>query len=66
MTLKYFIVKGKNKNTSIHVRFWDSTRIDQKAKSGLSVLQDDWSDVKQRLKAKATSTKRDYFNDQLE
>lgn len=66
MTLKYFIVKGKNKNTSIHVRFWDSTRIDQKAKSGLSVLQDDWSDAKQRLKPKATSTKKDYFNDQLE
>jgi site-specific recombinase XerD len=66
MTLKYFIVKGKNKNTSIHVRFWDSTRIDQKAKSGLSVLQDDWSDAKQRFKPKATTAKRDYFNDQLE
>jgi hypothetical protein len=30
MNLKYFIVKDKNKNYSIHVRFWDSKRIGQK------------------------------------
>lgn len=66
MNLKYFIIKGKNKNCSIYVRFWDSKRIDQKTKTGLSVLIDDWSETKQRLKPKATSQKRDFFNHQLE
>ena len=66
MNLKYLIVKGKNKNCSIHVRFWDSKRIDHKAKTGLSVLADDWSEAKQRLKPKAISTKRDFCNNQLE
>ncbi len=66
MNLKYFIIKGKNKNCSIHVRFWDSKRIDQKAKTGLSVFADDWSEAKQRLKLKVTSTKKDFYNNQLE
>ena len=66
MNLKFFIIKGKNKNCSIHVRFWDSKRIDQKAKTGLSVFADDWSEVKQRLKSKVTSTKKDFYNNQLE
>lgn len=66
MNLKYFIIKGKNKNCSIYVRFWDSKRIDQKAKTGLSVLAEDWSETKQRLKPKATSTKKDFYNHQLE
>lgn len=66
MNLKYFIIKGKNKSCSVHVRFWDSKRIDQKTKTGISVYFDDWSETKQRLKPKATTTNRDFFNNQLE
>lgn len=66
MNLKYFIIKGKNKNCSIHVRFWDSNRFDKKATTGLSVLPNDWSETKQRFKTKATTKNKDYYNHQLE
>jgi integrase len=66
MNLKFFIVEGKSKYTSIHVRFWDSKRIDQKTKTGISVSPDDWSSSKQRLKPKATTTNKDFINHQLE
>ncbi|HRZ32594.1 MAG TPA: tyrosine-type recombinase/integrase [Flavobacterium sp.] len=66
MNLKFFIVEGKKKYTSIHVRFWDSKRIDQKTKTGITVSADDWSSSKQRLKPKATTTNRDFLNHQLE
>lgn len=66
MNLKYFIIKGKNKNCSVYVRFWDSKRIDQKTKTGISVYFEDWSETKQRLKPKANSSNKDFLNNQLE
>lgn len=65
MTIKYFVVKGKSKYLSIHVRFIDSKRIDQKTKTGISVKYNDWSEKKQRLKLKATSKNIDFINNQL-
>lgn len=65
MNVKYFIVKGKKKYLSIYVRFWDSNRIDQKTRTGFSVLFNDWSEKKQRLKIKATTTNVDFINDKL-
>ncbi|MFN4199466.1 MAG: tyrosine-type recombinase/integrase, partial [Flavobacterium sp.] len=44
----------------------DSKRIDQKTKTGISVLIDDWSENKQRLKPKATAKDKDFFNHQLD
>lgn len=65
MNVKYFIVKGKKKYLSIYVRFWDSNRIDQKTRTGLSVEYDDWSATKQRLKIKAKTTNVDFINNKL-
>jgi integrase len=65
MNLKYFIIKGKSKNSSIYLRFWDSKRFDQKAKTGISVLPEDWSDKKQRLKLKTITTQKDFLNNEL-
>ncbi len=62
MTLKFFIVPGKNKNSTIYVRFADSKRIDQKIKTGITVLINDWSESKQRLKLKTTTTQKDFIN----
>ena len=47
------------------MRFWDSKRIDQKIKTGFSVNKNDWSDKKQRLKIKATTTNVDFINKEL-
>lgn len=66
MNLKYLIKKGKNKNCSIYVRFWDSNRFDQESKIGLSVIPEDWSSTKQRFKPKATTVNRDLFNKHLD
>jgi integrase len=66
MTLKYFIIKGKNKYCSIYIRFWDSKRIDQKSTTGFSVLFGDWSSVKQRLKIKASTENIDFINNKLD
>jgi integrase len=65
VNVKYFIVKGKKKYLSVYVRFWDSNRVDQKAKTGFSVLFNDWSEKKQRIKIKATTTNVDFINDKL-
>lgn len=67
MNLKYFIIKGKNKYLSIYVRFWDSKRIDQKTKTGISIIYTDWSDRKQRIKVKPTEDNdADYLNNKLD
>lgn len=66
MNLKYFVIKGKNKYTSIYVRFWDSNRIDQKTRTGISTLFDDWSSAKQKIKVRANSDITDLLNDKLE
>lgn len=47
------------------MRFWDSNRFDQKAKTGISVIPDDWSDKKQRLRLKTTTTQKDFINNEL-
>lgn len=47
------------------MRFWDSNRIDQKTKTGFSVIFSDWGAKKQRLKIKATTTNVDYINNEL-
>lgn len=66
MNLKYFVVKGKKKFLSIYVRFWDSKRIDQKARTGISVVYEDWSEKKQRIKVKPTADNNaDLLNSKL-
>ncbi|WP_405294731.1 tyrosine-type recombinase/integrase [Algibacter sp. Ld11] len=65
MNLKYFIIRGKNKYHSLYVRFWDSKRLDQKAKTGISVLYDDWSEKKQQIKIRVANNNADYLNSQL-
>tara|TARA_R110002050_G_scaffold157464_2_gene286098 strand:+ start:11401 stop:12669 length:1269 start_codon:yes stop_codon:yes gene_type:complete len=66
LNVKYFIVKGKKKYLSVYVRFWDSKRIDQKTRTGISVIYDDWSAAKQQIKVKASrDNNADFFNDKL-
>ncbi|MCF1190094.1 site-specific integrase [Mangrovimonas sp. AS39] len=66
MNLKYFIISGKRKYSSIYVRFWDSNRLDQKTKTGLTIEPKDWSSKKQRYKIVATESNVDLFNDKLD
>jgi len=66
LNVKYFIVKGKNKYTSVYVRFWDSKRIDQKTRTGIGVQFNDWSASKERIKAKTHILNKDFLNNQLE
>lgn len=66
MNLKYFVIKGKKKYTSIYVRFWDSKRIDQKTRTGISTQYSDWSESKQRIKVRPSSTNTDDLNNKLE
>lgn len=65
MRVKFFVVKGIDDPVSIHVRFWDSHRIDQKAKTGLSVMFDNWSDTTQQVRQRATATDKDFVNGKL-
>jgi integrase len=65
MTVKYFIVKGKKKYCSIYIRFWDSKRIDQKARTGISVESTNWSASKQRIKLNSSTSNVDLLNNQL-
>lgn len=66
MKLKYFIIKGKKKYSSIYLRFWDGKRIDQKTSTGFSIIPNDWSEKKERLKIKANATNSDFINNELE
>jgi integrase len=65
MNSRFFIVKGKNINSTIHIQFWDSDRINQKKKTGLSVNFDDWSKSKQEVKHTITNPQKDFINDKL-
>jgi len=48
------------------VRFWDSKRVDQKTRTGLSVIFDDWSEKKQKVKVKANrNNNADFINAKL-
>ena len=66
MNLKYFVIKGKKKYCSIYVRFWDSKRIDQKTKTGISTQYNEWSASKQRIKIKPDSVNTDELNNKLD
>ncbi|WP_298156688.1 tyrosine-type recombinase/integrase [Flavobacterium sp.] len=65
MKVLYFIAKGKSDTCSIYVRFWDSNRIDQKSKTGLSVKFGDWSQAKEKIKNTVTSSQKDFVNGKL-
>ncbi len=65
MKVRYFIKKTKNDYSNIYLRFFDSQRIDQTAKTGLVVKFDDFSNVKQQVKPKATAKQRDFINNNL-
>ena len=66
MNLKYLVIKGKNKFCSIYVRFWDSNRIDQKTKTGISTIYNEWSPAKQRIKVKVNDSNNEELKDKLE
>ncbi|WP_047548529.1 tyrosine-type recombinase/integrase [Psychroserpens sp. Hel_I_66] len=65
MTIKFFIVKGKKKYSSIYIRFWDSNRIDQKVRTGINVEPKNWSISKQRIKINSSTLNVDILNSQL-
>lgn len=65
MNVKFFIVKGKKKYSSIHIRFWDSNRIDQKSKTGIYVEPKNWSEAKQRIKTNSSVSNADLLNNKL-
>jgi integrase len=66
MNVKYKVIKGKKKYSSLLVRFWDSKRIDQTASTGFHVKYSDWSNKKQRLKITITDANYDEINHKLE
>ncbi len=65
MNSRFFIVKGKNENSSIYIQFWDSNRINLKSTTGLSVKFDDWSKSKQEVKHTSLNNQKDFINDKL-
>lgn len=65
MKVKYFILKSKSTRNSIYIRFWDSNRIDQKAKTGLSVNFLDWSSKREEVKNNSSAKDRDFTNYKL-
>ncbi len=65
MKVRYFIIKGKSEMCSIYLRFWDSNRIDQKIKTGLSINFKDWSNTKEQVKNIATAESKDFINSKL-
>ena len=67
MRIKFFILKGKSDYPSIHVRFWDSKRIDQKSNTGLKVYRSHWSPKKERVRSNTVDAKsKDFVNTELE
>lgn len=64
MTVNYFIIKGKNEYCSIYLRI-RATKLDVKAKTGLTVLHKNWSKAKQKVKDIANTTQKEYVNDNL-
>lgn len=65
MKLKFFVIKGKNQYSQIYARFWDSKIIDQKTKTGLTVLFKNWDKKNERVKNKVTATDKDFINKKL-
>lgn len=65
MKVRFFVVKSKSEPCSIYVRFWDSNRIDQKTKTGLSVNSKEWSSAKEQVKNSTTAENKDFINSKL-
>lgn len=65
MKVKFFVVKGKSEYSQIHMRFWDSNRIDQKSKTGLIIPYIYWSEVKEKVKLNSTFKQKDFVNENL-
>jgi site-specific recombinase XerD len=65
MKARFFITKSKSELSSIYVRFWDSNRIDQKSRTGLTVQFKDWSETKEQVKNSVTSPQKDFINNTL-
>ena len=62
MKVRFFVIKSKTDLTSIHVRFWDSNRIDQKTKTGLIVKFSNWSPTKEQVKSIDITPEKDLIN----
>lgn len=65
MKVRFFITKGKSELSSIYVRFWDSNRIDQKSRTGLTVKFNEWSESKEQVKNSVTTPQKDFINSKL-
>ncbi len=65
MKVKFFIVKGKNPVCQIYIRLWKSKQIDQKAKTGLTVLYTNWDKKNEKVRNKANATDKDFTNNKL-
>ncbi len=62
MKVNFFIVKSKSETSNIYVRFTDSKRNDQKAKTDIFVKFTNWSKVKQQVKNNTDTPERDKIN----
>lgn len=65
MRVRFFVIKSKTELSSIYVRFWDSNRIDQKTKTGLTVKYSNWSESKKQVKNNILTPEKDLINDTI-
>ncbi|MEO8515414.1 MAG: phage integrase SAM-like domain-containing protein [Flavobacterium sp.] len=65
MKVRFFTIKSKSELSSIYVRFWDSKRIDQKTKTGLTVKFSNWSETKEQVKNNVLTPEKDLINNTL-
>lgn len=65
MKTRFFVVKSKTELSSIYVRFWDSNRIDQKTRTGLTVKFSNWSETKEQVKSTIITPEKDLINSTL-
>jgi site-specific recombinase XerD len=65
MKVGFFTIKGKNDTVSIYVRFADGRRFDKKAKTGLAIKLQDWSNAKQNVKLTSANIQKDFINSKL-
>lgn len=62
MKVNFFIIKSKSENSNIYVRFTDSKRNDQKAKTDIFVKFNNWSKIKQQVKNNTDTPEKDKIN----
>ncbi len=65
MKVRFFTIKSKSELSSIYVRFWDSKKIDQKTKTGLTVKFSNWSESKEQVKNNILTPEKDLINNTL-